>query len=131
MVLLLQSIVPVSEYRVAVLANCHRLVEVICIHTLNMLCREMGDGKAAYYSSIVQCDAVCAALSAAGSQYSCEVELVNTLNDIRSDLTAHMNVTAELNDMFRGTRKSAIMIHDGLLTKLFHIVSLFVPPLLQ
>ena len=75
----------------------------------------MGDGKGAYYSSIVQCDALRAALSAS-SQYSCEVALLNTLNDIRIDLIAHMSVTAELNDMFRGSRKSAVMIHDGVLT---------------
>jgi len=73
----------------------------------------MGDGKGAYYSSIVQCDALCAALSASSTQYSCEVDLLNTLSDVRTDLVAHMSVTAELNDMFRGTRKSAIMIHDG------------------
>lgn len=95
-------------------ASTSRLVEFFYMHTLNVLCREMGDGKGAYYSSIVQCDALCMALSAS-SRYSCEVALLNTLNDIRIDLIAHMSVTAELNDMFRGTRKSAIMIHDGML----------------
>jgi len=96
------------------LADYQKLVEVARTHALNILCREMGDGKGAYYSSIVQCDALCAALSAS-SRYSCEVALLDTLNEIRIDLIAHMSVTAELNDMFRGTRKSAVTIHDGAL----------------
>lgn len=99
-------------------ADCWKLAEIVCMQTLNILCREMGDGKGTYYSSIVQCDALCAALSAS-TRYSCEVALLDTLNDIRIDLIAHMSVTAELNDMFRGTRKSAIMVHDGALTIFF------------
>lgn len=77
-----------------------------------MLCREVGDEQVAYYSSIVQLDALCAALSAS-DQYSCEVALLSTLTDIRIDVVAHMSLTAELSEMFRGARKSAIMIHDG------------------
>ena len=72
----------------------------------------MRDEQVAYYSSIVQFDAVCEALSA-DSQHSCEVALLQTLTDIRIDIIAHMSVTAELGDMYRGSRKSAIMTHDG------------------
>jgi len=79
------------------------------------LCREMGDEKVAYYSSVVQFDALCEALSA-DSQYPCEVALLDTLNDIRKDIIAHMSVTTELCDMYCGLRKSAIVIHDGLFT---------------
>jgi len=82
--------------------------------TLNLLCREMGDEKVAYYSSIVQFDALCAALSTS-DQYACEVALLHTLTDIRPDVIAHMSLTTELTDMYRGARKSAIMIHDGML----------------
>jgi len=68
----------------------------------------------AYYSSIAQFDAVCEALSQ-NSPYSCEVALLHTLADIRADVVTHMTVTAELADLYRGRKKSAIMIHDGLL----------------
>jgi len=91
-------------------------------HILNALCREMGDEKVAYYSSIVQFDALCGALSA-NSQHSCEVALLHTLADIRIDVIAHMSVTAELGDMYRGARKTAIMIHDGVLTVFILVLS--------
>jgi len=73
----------------------------------------MGEDKVVYYSSVVQLDALCATLSA-DSQHPCEVALLHSLNDMRSDIIAHMNVTAELTDSCRGARKSAVMIHDGL-----------------
>ena len=70
--------------------------------------------KVVYYSSMVQFDALCAALSTS-DQYACEVALLLTLTDIRPDVIAHMSITAELSDFYRGARKSAIMIHDGML----------------
>jgi len=73
----------------------------------------MGDEEVAYYSSVMQFEAVCAALSASDRQYSCEVALLRTLNDIRTDVMAHMSLTAELTDKYRGRRKSAIAIRDG------------------
>jgi len=94
-------------YRVAL------VVEAVSMHSVNVLCREMGDEKVAYYSSIVQFDALCATLSEE-SQYPCEVALLHALNDIRIDVIAHMSVTAELTDMCCGAKKSAIMIHDGM-----------------
>lgn len=87
-----------------------------------MLYRELGEEKVAYYSSVVQFAALWTELSANG-QYSCEVALRDALTDIRDDVIAHMNITMEICDMFRGKRKSSIMIHDGLLT-LFILVLL-------
>ena len=89
--------------------------------TLNLLYREMGDEEVAYYSSIIQFDALCEALSTS-DQYACEVALLRTLVDIRPDVVAHMSLTAELSDMYRGARKSAIMIHDGMLCLLMQAV---------
>jgi len=74
----------------------------------------MGGDKVTYYSSIVQFDAMCEALSAS-DQYACEAALLRNLTDIRIDVIAHMSLTTELCDMYRGSRKSAIMIHDGVL----------------
>jgi len=73
----------------------------------------MGDEEVAYYSSVIQFEAVCSVLSASDRQYSCEASLLRVLNDVRTDVTAHMNVTAQLTDKYRGRRKSAIAIHDG------------------
>jgi len=74
----------------------------------------MCEEQVAYYSSVVQFDAVCAALSA-DSRYSCEVALLQTLTDIRTDVITHMSITAELDAKYRGLRKSAIVAHDGVL----------------
>jgi len=98
---------------------------------VNLLYREMRDEQVAYYGSIVQFDTVCAALCATG-QYSCEVTLLQTLTDIRNDVVAHMSITAELAAKYRGSRKSAIVVHDGgfitfvlMLSFHLHMVSLW------
>jgi len=88
----------------------------------------MLEEQVAYYSSVVQFDAVCAALSA-NSQYSCEVALLQTLTDIRTDVITHMSITAELDTKYRGSRKSAIVAHDGMLIILVVVFHLYVTSL--
>jgi len=77
-----------------------------------LLCRELAVEKVAYYSSVIQFDALCVALSAS-NEYMCEVELLQALTDVRDNVVEHMRITAELTDKLRGSKKSAIVIHDG------------------
>jgi len=48
-----------------------------------------------------------------GTQYPIEVDLLDAINEIREEIVIHMNITAQLVERSKGSKKSAIHLHDG------------------
>jgi hypothetical protein len=78
---------------------------VICGH------REGDDGTIWYYSSSAQLDELQQVLSS--SSYPPEMELLAAIDEMKTVINSHMNITVQLVERFRGSRKSAISVHDG------------------
>ena len=66
-----------------------------------------------YYSSPDQLDELRHVLGSS-TNYPVEVDLLNVISEMREEIVIHMNVTAQLVERFKGSKKSAIHVHDGL-----------------
>jgi Flp pilus assembly CpaE family ATPase len=84
---------------------------VVCGHS------EGDDGTVWYYSSPAQLDELLQVLIS--TTYPPEMKLLAAINEMRNVINAHMNITLELVERFRGSRKSAISLHDGQFVDIF------------
>ena len=66
-----------------------------------------------YYSSPVQLDHLKRVLGSS-KLYQCEIHLLSAINRMNDEIISCMNITANLVNRFRGSKKAAIHLHDGL-----------------